>query len=77
MKPAEREQWIIDYLSKRSLTVFNVTANREELDRQYKAFINEVAKTANELQAQQPDLTRSEAIRVAEIMVARANAEKS
>jgi len=38
-------------------------------DQQYKAFINEVARTANELQAQQPDLSRSEALRVAEIMV--------
>jgi hypothetical protein len=45
-------------------------------DQQYKAFINEVARTANELQAQQPDLSRSEALRVAEIMVMRANAEK-
>lgn len=54
-----------------------IAQRRKQLDRQYKAFINEVAKTANELQAQQPDLTRSEAIRVAEIMVARANAEKS
>lgn len=54
-----------------------IAQRRKQLDRQYKAFINEVARTANELQAQQPDLTRSEAIRVAEIMVARANAEKS
>ena len=54
-----------------------IAQRRKQLDRQYKAFINEVAKTANELQAQQPDLTRSEAIRVAEIMVARANTEKS
>ncbi|MBK6599334.1 MAG: hypothetical protein IPG25_16250 [Proteobacteria bacterium] len=54
-----------------------IAQRRKQLDRQYKAFINEVAKTANELQAQQPDLSRSEAIRVAEIMVARANAEKS
>lgn len=54
-----------------------IAQRRKQLDRQYKAFINEVAKTANQLQAQQPDLSRSEAIRVAEIMVARANAEKS
>ena len=54
-----------------------IAQRRKQLDRQYKAFINEVAKTANELQAQQPDLSRSEAIRVAEIMVSRANAEKS
>jgi len=45
-------------------------------NRQYKAFINEVAKTANELQAQQPGLNRTEALRVAERIVARTNAEK-
>lgn len=53
-----------------------IAQRRKQLDRQYKAFINEVARTANELQAQQPDLSRSEALRVAEIMVMRANAEK-
>jgi hypothetical protein len=46
-------------------------------DRHYKEFINEVAKTANELQAQQPGLSRSEALRCAERIVARINAEKS
>lgn len=40
-------------------------------------FIQEVAKTANELQAQQPGLSRSEALRCAERIVARINAEKS
>lgn len=45
-------------------------------DQQYKEFINEVARTANELQAQQPGLNRTEALRVAERIVARTNAEK-
>jgi len=50
---------------------------RQELhDIQYKEFINEVARTANELQAQQPGLNRTEAMRVAERIVARTNAEK-
>ncbi len=54
-----------------------IAQRRKQLDRQYKAFINEVAKTANELQAQQPDLSRTEALRCAERIVARINAEKS
>lgn len=54
-----------------------IAQRRKQLDRQYKAFINEVARTANELQAQQPGLSRSEALRCAERIVARANAEKS
>lgn len=54
-----------------------VAAMRKRRDREYKAFINEVAKTANELQAQQPGLSRSEALRCAERIVARINAEKS
>lgn len=33
--------------------------------------ISEIARTASQLQAQQPGLSRSEALRVAEIMVAR------
>ncbi len=45
-------------------------------DQQYKEFINEVARTANELQAQQPGLNRTEALRVAERIVARTSAEK-
>lgn len=54
-----------------------IAQRRKQLDRQYKAFINEVAKTANELQAQQPGLSRTEALRCAERIVARINAEKS
>lgn len=54
-----------------------IAQRRKQLDREYKAFINEVAKTANELQAQQPGLSRSEALRCAERIVARINAEKS
>lgn len=52
---------------------------RRELARTlaYKAFINEVARTANELQAQQPGLPRTEALRCAERIVARVNAEKT
>ena len=45
-------------------------------DQQYKEFINEVVRTANELQAQQPGLNRTEALRVAERIVARTSAEK-
>ncbi len=54
-----------------------IAQRRKQLDRQYKAFINEVARTANELQAQQPGLSRTEALRCAERIVARINAEKS
>lgn len=43
----------------------------------YKEFVNEVAKTANDLQNQQPGLSRTEALRCAERIVARVNAEKS
>lgn len=50
---------------------------RARRDREYKAFINEVAKTANDLQNQQPGLSRTEALRCAERIVARTNAEKS
>jgi len=39
--------------------------------KQEQAFINEVSKVANSLQQEQTDLNRTEALRVAEIMVRR------
>jgi hypothetical protein len=61
-----------------SLEAARINRKREQARANaYKEFINEVAKTANELQAQQPGLPRSEALRCAERIVARINAEKS
>jgi hypothetical protein len=54
-----------------------ITATRNKLLRnEEQRFIDEVARCANQLQEQQPGLLRSEALRVAELMVARANATK-
>lgn len=53
---------------------------RENWDRAYKERLRKevaVSSQADQLQAQQPDLSRTEALRVAEIMVMRANVEKS
>lgn len=52
-----------------------INANRERLARSAESQrISEIARTANQLQAQQPGLSRSEALRVAEIMVSRGDA---
>lgn len=55
------------------MTDFNaINATRQRMQRlAAAAHINDVARTANDLQKQQPDLSRTEALRVAEIMVAR------
>jgi hypothetical protein len=54
-----------------------INATRQRLQRNDDAQrINDVASTANQLQAQQPGLSRTEALRVAEIMVARERAAR-
>ena len=53
-----------------------INANRARLQRTADSErINEIARTANQLQRQQAGLSRTEALRVAEIMVARSMAD--
>lgn len=51
---------------------WTIEARRRKVrDKQYQEYINEVAREANSIQELQPDLSRTEALRVAEIVVSR------